>query len=182
VLPADPGRRAGLLLVEYPGYGQCAGTPSRESIRASLAAVVPALAAVWHVPPTDFNPRLSVAGHSLGVAVALEFAQMHPVRDIVLIAPFTSMMDMARRSVGWPLCEVLTDRYDNRATLDALAEQSPRPSLRIYHGADDRMIPPSMGRALAQQHPGWAIHRDLSGSDHMNVVNLSAAEWTELMR
>ncbi len=181
-LPPDDQRRAGLLFVDYPGYGECAGATSREGIDESLAAVVPALALAWHAPPDEISRRLSVAGHSLGAAVALEFAQLHPVRDIVLIAPFTSMKDMARRSVGWPLCEVLLDRYDNRAALAVVAARSPRPTLRIYHGAGDRLIPAAMGRALADQHPGWALHRDFPGLDHMEVVNQSAVEWNTLLR
>lgn len=181
-LPADANRRAGLLCVDYPGYGECAGATSREGIRESLAAVVPALAAVCSVSPAEIAPRLSVAGHSLGAAVALEFAQLHPVRDIVLIAPFTSMKDMARRSFGWPLCEVLLDRYDNRAALAALAIRSPRPTLRIYHGADDFVIPAIMGRELAEKHPDWAVFREFPGLDHMDVVNQSAAEWNTLLR
>jgi hypothetical protein len=182
VLPADPARRAGLLLFEYPGYGDCQGWPSRAGIRESLTALIPALATAWKLPETEIEPRLSVAGHSLGAAIALEFAQMHPVRDIVLVAPFTSMRDMARRSFGWPLCEVLKDRYDNRAVLDDLASRSPRPTLHIFHGADDALIPAGMSRELAQRHPGWAIHRDLTGVDHMDVVNRSADEWIALLR
>ncbi len=182
VLPPDATRRAGLLLVDYSGYGECKGWPSRAGIRESLSALIPALAASWHVPVAEIEQRLSVAGHSLGAAVALEFAQLHPVRDIVLIAPFTSMKDMARRSFGWPLCEVLMDRYDNRAALEVLAARSPRPTLRIFHGADDLVIPAAMGRELAQRHPGWAIHRDFLGVDHMDVVHQSASEWNALLR
>jgi len=182
VLPPDAQRHAGLLFVDYPGYGDSAGVTTRAAINESLAAVIPALAAAWNVPAAQISPRLSVAGHSLGAAVALEFAQLHPVKDIVLIAPFTSMRDMARRSFGWPLSEVLRDRYDNRAALDRLAARSPRPTLRIYHGADDLLIPAAMGHELAQRHPGWAIHRQMPGLDHMNVANQSAAEWHALLR
>ena len=182
VLPTDDPRRAGVLLIDYPGYGESEGSPTRAGIRESLSALVPALAAWWKVSAAEIEQRLSVAGHSLGAAVALEFAQLHPVRDIVLIAPFTSMKDMARRSVGWPLCEVLTDRYDNLAALDALATRSPQPTLRIFHGADDDIIPATMGGELARRYPGWAIHRDLPGLDHVDVVNRSAEEWSALLR
>jgi pimeloyl-ACP methyl ester carboxylesterase len=181
-LPTGANLRAGLLFVDYPGYGECDGATTRAAINESLAAVVPALAVAWKVPPAEIARRLSVAGHSLGAAVALEFAQLHPVRDIVLIAPFTSMKDMARRSFGWPLCEVLLDRYDNRASLDVLAARSPRPGLRIYHGAADMLIPADMSRELAQRHPGWANYRSFPGRDHMDVVNQSAAEWIALLR
>jgi len=168
--------------VDFPGYGECDGATSRAGIRESLAAVVPALAATLNVPAADLAGRLSVAGHSLGAAVALEFAQLHPVKDIVLIAPFTSMKDMARQIVGWPLCEVLLDRYDNRAVLEALAATTPRPTLRIFHGADDHVIRPAMGRELAESHRGWAHLREFVGADHMDVVGETTIELNALMR
>jgi molybdopterin synthase catalytic subunit len=39
----------------------------------------------------------------------------------VLVAPFTSLVEAARTRVGWPLCHLVLDRFDNRARLDALA-------------------------------------------------------------
>ncbi|OAI42104.1 hypothetical protein AYO41_01090 [Verrucomicrobia bacterium SCGC AG-212-E04] len=182
VFPRDPTRRAGLLLVEYPGYGECEGSPSRAGIRESLTRVVPALAAVLSVEPAQIESRLSTGGHSLGAAVALEFAMHYPVREIVLLAPFTSMKDMARRSVGWPLCEVLRDRYDNRTALAALSSRVPRPTLRIFHGARDSLIPASMSRELAGLNPGWAVHREFPEAEHERVVEHAAAEWNALLR
>ena len=182
VLPPDPARRAGLLFVEYPGYGECDGTPSRPAIRESLPKALPALAAALHVEPAQLASRLSVGGHSLGAAVALEFAQLYPVRDIVLIAPFTALKDMARRSVGWPLCEVLRDRYDNRTALTKLAARTPRPTLRIFHGAGDALIPAKMGRELAEMHPGWAVLREFPDAGHELVVTQAADEWNALLR
>lgn len=181
VLPPDPDRRAGLLFFDYPGYGQCAGRPSRPAIRESLPYIVTALAAELRVPPDELASRLSVGGHSLGAALALEFAQLYPVRNIALFAPFTSMKDMARRSVGWPLCEVLIDRYDNRAALAILAGRKPRSALWIFHGADDALIPPSMGRELAALEPGWAHHREFAGAEHMRVVDAAAADFMPLL-
>ena len=181
-LPPDSEPQAGLLLVDYPGYGECEGRTTRAAIDESLAALVPALAAELQVPKATIGGRLSVGGHSLGAAVALEFAQMHPVRDIVLISAFTSMKDMAKQTVGWPLCEVLIDRYDNRATLAALAGRNPRPTLRIFHGADDNLILPRMGRELAALHPGWASYHEFIGADHMDVVGESIIQCDRLRR
>src|SRR5262249_7725861 len=181
-LPPDAERRAGLLFVEYPGYGECEGRTTRAGIDESVAALVPAVASQLHLPAEGLGKRFSVAGHSLGAAVALEFAQLHPVRDIVLISPFTSMKEMARQTVGWPLCEVLIDRYDNRLSLEPLAARNPPPTLRIFHGADDALIYPRMGRELAALYPGWASYHELIGVDHMDVVGESVIQCDRLRR
>jgi hypothetical protein len=54
--------------------------------------------------------------------------------------------------------------------------------LRIFHGADDDVIPPTMGRALAQRHPGWATHREIVGADHVDVIGEASIELNGLMR
>lgn len=144
-----PQRRSWVVLFEYPGYGRNPGRMSIANARASLDAFIPELQR--RLGP--LTGRVHVAAHSLGCAVALEFARRLPVHQLTLIAPFTSMLDMGRRTVGWPLCEVLTERWDNRAALAAVLQASPRPErVRIIHGADDTLIPARMGRELATLH------------------------------
>lgn len=159
------GRRGWYVLYEYPGYGRNGGTMSLARTRDSLDAFIPLLRQRF----PGLENRLRVAAHSLGCGAALEFARRQPVRELTLAASFTSMLDMGRRAVGWPLCHVLTERWDNRANLAAVLAASPQPRVRIFHGADDTLIPPRMGRELAETHglPFTLV----SGADHDYVVN-----------
>ena len=93
----------GLLLIEYPGYGESAGKPSPRSI---LAATEGAIAAL-QLKHTAAGDPYGAIGHSLGAAGTLQYAAAHPVQRLVLVAPFTRMLDMARLVVGWPLCHLL---------------------------------------------------------------------------
>jgi pimeloyl-ACP methyl ester carboxylesterase len=169
----------GFLLVEYPGYGARAGTPSPESLLSGTEATLQALAQRLGVSTSELSSRSSVLGYSLGSAAALQYSALHPVRRIILFAPFTSMLDMARRVVGSPLCYLLTHRYDNVAALRAIQAKG-LPPLTILHGAEDSLIPPRMGQALARVAPG--SHFELvPGAEHGDVTDVAAPRLRSLL-
>lgn len=159
------------LLVDYPGYGACAGQPSPVAILDSCDALVEALARLHNVDVDVLRPRIAVLGHSLGCAAALQYAAKRGAERIVLIAPFTSLMAMARRVVGWPLCLVLTHRFDNRARLAAIAATG-LPPTTIIHGDADEVIPIAMSRALAAEFPGIVLN-EVKDGDHNGVVDIA---------
>jgi len=104
---------AGYLLIEYPGYGDSSGWATPAAILAATRAAVAALAARLGEPEVALSARAGVLGHSLGCAAALQYAAACRVRRAVLVSPFTTMLAMARRRVGWPLCHLLHHRFDN---------------------------------------------------------------------
>jgi uncharacterized protein len=167
------------LMVEYPGYGARAGEPSPEALLAETERTVSALAEHLDITPAELEARTSVLGYSLGSAAALAYAARHPVRRIILFSPFTSMLDMAQRVVGWPLCQLLTHRYDNVAALAAVQSHG-QPPLVVLHGANDDFIPPSMGRALAAHAPGSRFEL-VPGARHADVLDIAEARLRELL-
>lgn len=167
VLP-DPADIA--VLVDYPGYGQCQGRPTPAHIQETTKAVVPAIAAYLHTTPKDLNPRLRVFGHSLGCAAALMAMNEHGIQRGVLIAPFTSMMDMARRTVGWPLCEVLHHRFDNVASLRALQKRGGC-HLEVIHGSRDEVIPQVQGQTLARDFPDLITFHSADQGMHNHILS-----------
>lgn len=175
---ADPDAGRAYLLVEYPGYGGSQGRASPAAIRRAADGALAALAV--RLGRRDAGelerevPRLGALGHSLGAAAALDFAVGHPaVSRVMLVAPFTSLRAMARRTVGWPLSWLLRGDFDNAARLDALAGRAPPhtpPRVRIFHGDADTFIPPAMGRALAAAHPRIARFEPVPSANHDDVV------------
>jgi len=168
-----PDADAGFLLVDYPGYGYSAGSPSPASIDRATDALLSVVRSRWVANEIP----LSVVGHSLGAAVALRFGTRHQVAKVVLLAPCTSMLDMARLSVGWPLCHVLRHRFDNRRALQELIS---RPRLHVLHGTDDEVIPVAMGAELARVSGAKWIA--IPGGDHNGVLTSSRRLIWEQMR
>jgi pimeloyl-ACP methyl ester carboxylesterase len=161
----------GILLMEYPGYGVNEGAPCRPAIRATARRAFEEAAAVLGESPAALATHTSVLGVSLGCATALEFALDFPVRTVVLLAPFSSLLEMARMAVGWPLCYVLRDRYDNIATLGALVRQRPDLKVYLFHGDRDRLVPVTMGRAIARHFPQTVHYVEIQGADHETIVD-----------
>lgn len=170
------------LLVDYPGYGKSEGWPTISRTRAAADGAVVALAKRLAVPTSELEKRLNLLGHSLGAAVALDFARRHSaVRRIILLAPFTSLRAEAATIIGAPLSHLFRNGYDNQAALRQLAHHQPPPRVAIFHGLQDRMIPPTMGHALAAQFPGFVTFRALADANHDTVVSEAQEEILTLM-
>ena len=88
------------VLFDYPGYGFNKGSASPDRIARSIDAAIPAVAESFDLSENDLLQRSSATGHSLGCAVALDFAQRHGLNRVIAIAPFTTMAAMARRQMG----------------------------------------------------------------------------------
>ena len=168
----DPQRRDGFLLVDYPGYGECAGSADPQTIEESADAALAQL----QKKLANHEPPLCVIGHSLGCGVALQFAAKHNVERVVLLAPFTSLRAMAKGMVGWPLDYLLRHNFDNRACLAELAKRQPQPRVIIFHGTADEVIPFRMGRALADEFPKMITFYAIKNGTHMSILDSAESE------
>jgi uncharacterized protein len=133
------------VLVEYRGYGRSRGTrPDEPGLYADAEAVLDTLAA--RGVGAD---RIVLWGQSLGTGVAVEMAKRHRGARLVLVAPFTSTVDLAQRIVPvLPASFVMVDRYDSLAKAPAIE----LPAI-VAHGDIDDVIPFAQGEALARALP-----------------------------
>lgn len=161
----------GFLLIDYPGYGASEGVAAIAATRGSAEKAVSTLAEHLQVTETDLAARLSVVGLSLGAAAALDFAAGRPIKRAVLIAPFTSLRDMAARLFTKPASLLLLENYDNRSRVRELAARESPPQITIFHGTADTLIPPDMGRQLAESAPAIARFIPVQGATHDTVVS-----------
>jgi uncharacterized protein len=167
LLRAFPNPRNGYLLIDYPGYGNCAGKPSPETILETSQHALRTLLETegWKMEADS----LCLLGHSLGGAAALQFAAKNLVRKILVVSTFTTMDDMVRTQIHLPLGHLLRHRFDNVASLKAILSRRDVPEIWIFHGQADEIVPLKMGHALASLDPirikFWAIpgarHNDL---------------------
>lgn len=157
------------VLADYPGYGISEGRPTPDSIRESMRALLPALARQQGQSVGSLKPKLRVWGHSLGCAAALMLMEDSSLERGVLVAPFRSMLEMARLRVGWPLCHLLHHRFDNEAALQHLSERG-RCQLEIIHGTDDEVIPQSQSKALASTFPAMVHFESATNGTHNGIL------------
>ncbi len=163
--------RFAYLLIDYPSYGDCAGKPTPWRIRESSKAAFAALAQHLGTTGQELQPRSVVLGHSLGCAAALMAADDLNLRHGVLVSPFTSMTDMGRIVLGWPLCYLNLHRFDNRQTLNRVSSQEGA-QIVIFHGAEDEVIPVRMGRELALAHTQTVIFHEVPNAHHNDILSL----------
>lgn len=169
------------LMVDMPGYGACSGKPSPATIRRSLKAVVPAAMGSLHWSLPQDQAKLRFFGHSLGSAVCLMAADEYHLQRGVLLAPFTSTMDMTREVIGVPLGFLIWHRFDNRARLKEIAGRGPG-EVFILHGSQDEVIPVRMSRELAQTVPSVVRYREIDGGRHNTLQDVAAKEIVEALR
>jgi fermentation-respiration switch protein FrsA (DUF1100 family) len=136
-----------VVLLEYPGYGGAPGTPSESSIRQAALAVFDWAAA----DPRVDAARMIAYGRSIGGGAAAQIAAARPVAALILESAFTSTRPLAARYgvPGW----LVRDLFDS---VEALKRY--RGPLLVVHGTDDRLIPISEGRALADAVPSAEFH------------------------
>lgn len=133
--------RAGVdtFLAEYRGYGGLAGSPSEEGCAQDAAAALEVLRAGGVA-----DDRLVIVGHSIGSGVAVELASHGCGRELVLVSPFSSLMDVAWRRVG-PLAPLLVrDPFDSLGRIGSV-----KVPIVVFHGTDDGVIPFALGERLA---------------------------------
>ncbi len=176
-----PNESDAFLLIDYPGYGKSEGVATIASTRASAEQAFGTLASQLQVPPAELEPRLCALGLSLGAAAALDFAARHPVQRIVLIAPFTTLRDVAAAALSRPVSYLLRENYDNRARLAELARRTPPPRIAIFHGTADTLIPLRMGRELADSAPGVVELFPIEGATHDTVTGAALNQIIEWM-
>jgi uncharacterized protein len=166
-----PGPRTGFLLIDYPGYGICEGRPNPQTILENSERALQALLEQKHWK-LDAG-ALCVLGHSLGGAAALQFAAKYAVRKILVLSTFTTMDDMVRTQIRIPLGRLLRHRFDNLVSLKAILSQNQVPEICILHGEADEIVPPKMGRALAQLDPSRIKFAEVPGAGHNNIIQMA---------
>lgn len=170
LIERDPNPSDAFLLIDYPGYGRSEGYASVPTNRAAADGALKALAQHFGVDAEKLEPSLNVIGHSFGSAAGLDFANRHPVQRIVLIAPFTTLREEGALQFGKLLSQLVSENYDNRSVLRALARRTTPPRIAIFHGTADDIIPVEMGRALAAKHPAMIQFFPLEGGDHLSPL------------
>lgn len=166
------GRGLDVVLVEYRGYGGLPGSPFETGLYEDAQAALDAVLA------RDVSPaRIALVGRSLGTGVASELAHRGHGKALVLVSPYTSMVDMGRLVVGPMAALLMPDRFDTARKVPDLAIR-----VTVIHGTQDEVIPFEQGRtvaSLAKQGLLCAVdgasHNDIPGLEDQIVRAVAKA-------
>ncbi|MCC6509951.1 MAG: alpha/beta fold hydrolase [Pirellulaceae bacterium] len=138
-----------LYVLEYPGYGDRSGSPSKTSIDAAAQQAFNELRTIYPQKP------VCVIGESIGSGPAAMLASStQPPEKLVLITPFDSLYRVAaRRFFFLPVWLLLLDRWDNMTAL-----RDYQGDVDIYGAQDDTIIPVHHARSLAQACKNAKFH------------------------
>jgi uncharacterized protein len=159
-----------VLVVDYPGYGGSASRTTEAGLYAAADAAYGALLARREIDPR----RVYVYGRSLGSAVASYTAAHHPTAGLILESPFTSARAMARHLYALFPRFIVTLQLDNLANVKAA-----RCPTLIFIGDADRLVPPSMGLAVAAAAAGPVEVVLIHGAGHNETYDIGGQEYRE---
>ncbi|MBI4907194.1 MAG: alpha/beta fold hydrolase [Acidobacteria bacterium] len=95
-----------IYLMHYRGYGGSSGQPGEEGIVADAFALVDRVLAS--------HANVVVLGRSLGSGVAIRVASERPVKRLVLITPYDSVLGLGSALFPWiPVRWLLRDKYES---------------------------------------------------------------------
>lgn len=166
-------RGYGFLAVSYRGYSGSTGAPTEAGLRIDARAAYDRLIADG-VAPDD----IIIHGLSLGTGVASWLAANASARALILEAPFTAAVDVAKERVPWaPVGLLMTDQFRSR---DWIADVDM--PLLIVHGDADDVILIAHGRALYERAQPPKTFIRIEGGGHNDLVqrDLYAHVWTFL--
>ena len=137
-------RGYGVTFLSWRGYGGSSGSPTETGLLAD------AKAAYDHLRSQGLPPhRIVLVGESLGTGVAVQLSAANPVGAVVLQAPFSAAVDLARAAYPWlPVGLLMKDQFRSRDHIASI-----RAPLLILHGERDNVVPPVFGQRLYNAAP-----------------------------
>ena len=126
-----------VLLVEYPGYGRSAGSPSQRSITEAFVAAYDALISRKDIDAS----RIVLFGRSLGGGAVCALSVKRPSTALILMSTFTSARSFAKRYLAPSF--LVRDPLDNLSAVEKY-----KGPILIMHGRHDTVIPFSHATAL----------------------------------
>ena len=155
----------GLLLLEYRGYGENEGKPSKLGLYRDGEAAIKYL-----INQKIRTKNIIIYGESLGTAIATKLSTNYSFNMTILEAPFTSVADVAQKRFWiFPAKYLVLDDFDILGIIKKI--KSP---LLILHGYKDNVINISFGKKIfeAAPNPKKALFVQNAGHNNLFEFNL----------
>ncbi len=156
----------GVLGLGYRGFSGSPGTPSEVGLAIDAEAAVGFLEAAGVQAS-----RIVVYGESLGTGLAIRLAAEGRAAAVILESPFTSAVDVARRTYWFlPVSLLMKDQFRSIA----LAPRVTIPAF-VFHGTADQVVPFAQGEAIHAALGGPKAFHAIAGGTH--VAPLTEPLW-----
>ena len=153
------GRGYDVFVIDYRGYGKSDG-----ELRNQQQFYADALKVYDYIGQSYSEDRIVVLGYSLGAAAATYVAAERQPQQLILYAPFRSIVKKMYELHLYVPGFFLKYRLDNEKHIARV--QAP---ISILHGTDDTLLPASHGKHLASLNERATFY-PLSGTTHRSIV------------
>jgi len=163
-------RGISVFLMDYRGYGKSEGR-----IEKGADLIQDARSAVDWVNQTKKIPfeKIILYGESIGSYPALALACERKFEGLVLEAPFTTLLELARTHYGW-VPEMLLKDFP-------MKNQDSIPSIKapvfILHGDQDEVSPVKLGEQLYESAPSPKEFYVIRGGHHNDLLEVAGAAY-----
>ncbi len=165
-------RGISVFLVDYRGYGKSGGRIEKgEDLLRDADASLAWLEKKKNAPPE----KIILYGESIGSYPAIYLARQKKFAGLVLEAPFTSLLDLARKNYGWVPDGFLKDfEMLNQDVIPQV--QAP---VFILHGNEDEICPVDFGQRLYELAPAPKEYYVVQGGHHNDLPAIAGDRYFE---
>jgi pimeloyl-ACP methyl ester carboxylesterase len=150
-----------IYLVNYRGYGGSTGSPTESALYTDALAVFDDIQSRYQ--------RISVIGRSLGSGVATYLAALRDVDRLVLVTPFDSVENVAKKALPiLPVSILLKDKFDSVGRVSEI--QAP---VLVVTAEFDEVIPRRHSVALAEAFPDSQVTVETIADTGHNTIGMS---------
>jgi len=152
----------GVMAISYRGYFGSNGKPSEAGLINDARAAFKYLLDLGYLPKD-----IILYGESLGSGVAVQMASKFDVAALVLEAPYSSIVSVAKQSYWFvPVSLILKDKFESIK----FAPKINAPTL-VIHGNFDRIVSISEGKKLYQEIKVKKKFIEVQGAGHLEFSN-----------
>ena len=158
-----------VLLVSWRGFSGNNGKPSEDNLYIDGESAIK-----WVLNSTNKKLKdIVIYGESLGTGVAIQLATKNDFACIVLEAPFTSIVDIAKKRYRlFPVRLLVKDKFDNFSKIKKI--NSP---LLIISGKKDEIVPHSHSRILFNEAEVNKKSVFIDEAMHNNLYDFGIEKW-----
>lgn len=159
----------GLLMVEYRGYAGHDGEFTEHGVYKDARAFINWLLQTQKIGTS----KIVFYGESLGSAPAIQMAIEYDCHALILLAPFSSILEIAK--IKYPFIPVeygLIDRYMNIEKIGSI-DNIP---LLVLHGQKDQVIPLTSAQKLFEKAKEPKTFVNFPQANHNNLYDFSASQ------